>query len=64
MSDRKFQFGRLDPVHGDLGNVDEAFDPVGDRDERTERHRLDDFALDDRADLVLPGEDLPIFHAG
>ena len=46
-------------MHGDLRHVDEAFDPIGHGHEGTERHGLDDLALDDRADLVIGREDLP-----
>ena len=44
---------------GELGDVHEALDAVGDADERTERNELRDLARRDLADRVGAGEHLP-----
>ena len=51
--------GRLDVVHGHLGDVHQPLDAVAHLDERAERHELRDPSVDELADLVAVGELLP-----
>src|SRR5690606_363773 len=64
LPDGGLELGRLDAVHRDLRDVDEAFDTLGDGDEGAERDGLGDRALDDVANLVRRGEGLPWIFGG
>ena len=50
---------RLDVTVRELRDVDEAFEPFADLDERAERHELGDLAVDDVAGSVAARERLP-----
>ena len=59
VADRDDLLGELDVLAGELGDVHESLDALGDANERTERNELRDLTRSDLADRVRAGEHLP-----